>query len=692
MPTNRLIREKSPYLLQHAHNPVDWFPWSEEAFAKASREDKPIFLSIGYSTCHWCHVMEKESFEDTEIAQLLNEKFVCIKVDREERPDIDNVYMTACQLMTGSGGWPLTIIMTPDRKTFFAATYIPKQNKFGRIGLMTLLPKIDSVWKNQRDNVLKTSDQIFDAVQHTSKDSHVETLDKSILDTTYSILEENFDTKYGGFSEAPKFPSSHNLMFLLRYWKRSNTRKAVEMVEKTLHTMRQGGIYDHIGFGFHRYSTDEKWRVPHFEKMLYDQALLAIAYIEAYQVTKNREYENTAREIFTYVLQNMTSIQGGFYSAEDADSEGEEGKFYLWTYDEILSVLHDEAQLFMKVFTIEPEGNFIEASTGTKNGTNILYLEKSLAEYAKELNMAENDLGVRIETARKKLFDIRNRRVRPQKDDKILTSWNGLMIAALAKAGQVFDEPSYTEAAEKATQFIRKKMQEGNGRLLHRYRDGEAAITAYIDDYAFFIWGVIELYEATFNVDYLKIALVLNDYFIEHFWDKDNGGFYFTPDDGESVLVRQKQSFDGAIPSSNSIALLNLLRLAKITGNPNLAQLAERMISVFAYSMKRNPISHTQSLIALDFMIGPSYEVIIAGNSKSNDTLAMLKALNRCFVPNKIIVLKPTEDESSTINEISGFVKAYRMVNGKATAFVCSHNTCQRPTNDVDTMMNLFGE
>jgi uncharacterized protein YyaL (SSP411 family) len=692
MPTNRLVREKSPYLLQHAYNPVDWFPWGEEAFKKARTEDKPIFLSIGYSTCHWCHVMEKESFEDRVIAQLLNDAFVCIKVDREERPDIDNIYMSLCQLMTGSGGWPLTIIMTPGKKPFFAATYIPKENRFGRIGLMNLLPKIDLLWKTQRDGVLKTSNQIVDTLEQMSKDSSVETFDESILDTTYRMLEKNFDEKFGGFGHAPKFPSPHNLFFLLRVWKRTKNRKALDMVAKTLQNMRQGGIFDHIGFGFHRYSTDEEWLVPHFEKMLYDQALLAMAYVETYQATGNKIYEKPAREIFSYVLRDMVSKEGGFYSAVDADSEGEEGKFYLWTQDEIKKILGQDAHLFLKVFNVKKDGNFVEESTGHKNGKNILYRDTAYSVIAKKWGIFEQRLIETIERALHKLFQTREKRIRPHKDDKILTNWNGLMIAALAKAGQVFDELKYTEAAQKATHFILKNMRKSDGRLLHRYRNGEAAITANLEDYAFFIWGLTELYEATFNANYLKVALELTEDLINHFWDQNNGGFYFTPDDGEGLLVRQKQSFDGAIPSGNSVAMLNLLRVGKITVNPEFEKIAEQIKNAFAAKAEQFPLAYTQFMTALDFMIGPSYEIVITGNSKTKDTMAMLKALNGCFVPNKTVVFKPTDGESPKIDEIADYMKQYNTINNKATVYVCSNYKCKTPTNDINKMMKLLSE
>jgi len=619
---NRLINEKSPYLLQHADNPVDWYPWGEEAFEKAKKEDKPILVSIGYSTCHWCHVMEHESFEDPEVAKLMNDTFISIKVDREERPDIDNIYMAVCQMLSkGNCGWPLNVVMTPDNKPFFAATYIPKQSRFGRIGMMELIPRVNEMWNTKRDEVLKSANQITSALKQGLEYSNVqatEILDKSVLVNAYNQLASNFDSIHGGFGSRPKFPTPHNYLFLLRYWRRSGDEKALSMVEKSLQEMRLGGVYDNIGFGFHRYSTDAEWFLPHFEKMLYDQAMLAMAYIEAYQATGKKEYEQTAREIFTYVLRDMTDKTGGFYSAEDADSEGEEGKFYLWTDDEIKEILgKDKADLIINVFNVEDQGNFSEEATGRKTRDNILHLRKPLAEIASSLDVSEQELNKSIESARERLFRVREKRVHPYKDDKILTDWNGLMIAALAKGAKAFNDPKYSDAASRAVDFILNNLRDNNGRLLHRYREGEAGIMANIDDYAFLVWGLIELYEATFDVRYLQTALELNNESITHFWDDENGGFYFTPDDGEELLVRQKEINDGAIPSGNSVAMLNLLRLGRITADANLEQKASQIGNVFSKSVKRYPAGFTQFMVGLEFGLGPSYEVIIAGDSKA---------------------------------------------------------------------------
>ena len=690
---NRLISEKSPYLLQHAHNPVDWYPWSGEAFNNAAKEDKPIFLSIGYSTCHWCHVMEKESFEDLEVARLMDETFVSIKVDREERPDLDHVYMMVCQMLAGSGGWPLTIIMTPDKRPFFAGTYIPKSSRFGRTGMVELIPRIRQIWTTRRDEVLKSAKQIMGVLQEVEKVTSGKDLDGSVLDKGYQELAQHFDKEYGGFSDAPKFPTPHNLLFILRYWKRSGDKKALDMVEKTLQKMRMGGVYDQIGYGFHRYSTDRKWLVPHFEKMLYDQALLAIAYTEAFQASGKEFYKGTAKEIFTYVLRDMTAPEGGFYSAEDADSEGVEGKFYLWEEDEIRRVLEKEdADLFIHVFNIEKEGNFEEEATGKKEGDNIPHHRKSFFKIARDLKMSEEGIKARVRSAREKLFQVREKRVHPHKDDKILTDWNGLMIAALARGCKVFGDGDYAKAAKKATNFILKRMRRPDGRLFHRYRDGETKIVANLDDYAFLIWGLIELYEATFETPYLKTALQLNKDMMKHYWDERSGGLFFTPDDGETLIVRKKELYDGAIPSGNAVAMLNLLKLARLTGEHALDVKAAEIGRAFSDQVGQLPSGYTQFLVSTDFAIGPSYEVVIVGPSGARGTVEMLGALNTPFIPNHVAIYRPSDEKSPDIDKTAEFVKNYVTVKGQATAYVCLDNACKVPTTDIKEMLVLLEE
>lgn len=531
---NRLINEKSPYLLQHAYNPVDWYPWGEEAFEKARKENKPIFLSIGYSTCHWCHVMAHESFEDEEIARLMNEAFVSIKVDREERPDIDNIYMTVCQIILGRGGWPLTIIMTPGKKPFFAGTYIPKKSRFNQTGMTELIPRIKEIWDQQHEEVLDSAEKITSTIQNMIVESTGEGLGEEIIEEAYNDLLNSFDPEYGGFGRAPKFPTPHKISFLLRYWKRSGDPEALDMVEHTLDNMRSGGIYDHLGSGFHRYSTDNMWLLPHFEKMLYDQALTAIAYIEAYQVSGKDLYKETAEGILDYVLRDLTSPEGGFYCGEDADVEGEEGKYYLWTIEEVMSILGPEdSELIIKMFNLKRGGNFEEEIRGRKTGTNLFYMVHSPGSLAAELEIPVEEVESRVKSAREKLLKARYERKRPSLDDKVLTDWNGLMIAAFAKGFQVFGEEKYLKAAEKAADFLLETLYGPEKRLHHRYRDGVAGISGTSDDYAFLIHGLLELYEAGFELRYLKSAVSLNRELLEHFWDPENGGFYL---DRKSVV------------------------------------------------------------------------------------------------------------------------------------------------------------
>ncbi len=678
---NKLKSEKSPYLLQHAKNPVDWYPWGEEAFNKAKKEDKPIFLSIGYSTCHWCHVMNRESFSSSEVAESMNDTFVSIKVDREERPDIDKIYMTVCQMMTGSGGWPLTIIMTPDKKPFFAGTYFPKETRFGRIGLIDLIKRIKELWHNQRSELNNSADQITFRIQNIDQEAPGELFTEGTLKKAYRQLSIQYDSINGGFGSRPKFPTPHNLIFLLRYWKRTGDKNALEMVEKTLVEMRKGGIFDHIGLGFHRYSTDSIWLVPHFEKMLYDQALIAIAYIEAYQATKKEIFKNTAEEIFSYVLRDMTSPEGGFYSAEDADSEGEEGKFYVWSKAELEEVLKkNELDLVIKTFNIEESGNFLEEALQKKTGNNILHLKEIPSKQNREI----------IEKIRLDLFREREKRIHPHKDDKILTDWNGLFIAALAKAAVAFQEDNYLNVAKKAVNFILSRLRDSNNRLLHRYKDGVSEINGFLTDYTFFIWGLIELYEATFDILYLKTALKLHEIQFEDFWDNNIGGFYFTATNSEELLTKQKEIYDGAIPSGNSIAMLNLLRLSYITGNTELEQRADTLIRVFSEKIKSNPLAYTQFLVAIDFIIGPSYSLVIAGNTDNNDTNELINNIKNEYLPNKVFMLRNTEKETPDIDEFSNFVEFFYNLDDKATAYVCINKTCKPPTHDINQTIEFL--
>lgn len=676
---NRLINEKSPYLLQHAGNPVDWFPWGEEAFAKASREDKPIFLSIGYSTCHWCHVMEHESFEDQETADLMNQVFVSIKVDREERPDIDNIYMMVCQMMTGSGGWPLSVIMTPDRKPFYAGTYFPKETKYGRIGFKDLIKRIDETWSSKRKEIEKSSIEFTDHLHKTYSQNFSATIDENIFTQAFNNFVKRFDSTYGGFGSAPKFPSPHNLMFLLRYWKRTDSQKALNIVVKTLTGMRRGGIFDQIGFGFHRYSTDSKWLVPHFEKMLYDQALLTMVYTEAYQATGNSEFAEAVNEIATYILRDMTSHDGAFYSAEDADSEGVEGKFYVWTQDELIEILgKEDAEIICRFYNVSHEGNFYDEATHQFSGANIFHLADSSA------NDFRND--ERVTSIRNKLFYHREKRVHPYKDDKILTDWNGLMIAALAKAGRVFENPEYISAAERAVEFINKCLKTTDGKLIHRYRDGDSNITANLDDYAFMVWALLELYESTFKAQYITQAIQLTEFSIQHFWDGTNGGFFFSPDYGENLIVRTKEYYDGAVPSGNSIFALNLLRLSRITADSKYEDLAGKLFDSASQYMMQSPQAFTQLLCAFDFANGPSYEVIVAGDLSKKEAQSVITKLTRPFIPNKVIILADPTAPDYTLP--FGYLKSYSAIDSKPTIYVCKNFTCNLPATDIDEALH----
>ena len=712
--TNRLIHEKSPYLLQHAHNPVNWVPWGEEAFETARLADKPIFLSIGYATCHWCHVMEHESFENEEIAALLNEAFVCIKVDREERPDIDEIYMTVCQMMTRSGGWPLTIVMTPEKKPFFAATYIPPENRFGRTGMIDLIPQISNAWKTRRAELLNSANQISAALAESTSASGE--LDDGLLDEAYRQAEQSYDTLHGGFGGAPKFPTAHRLNFLMR----QNPVLSKRMVLTTLHELRQGGIWDQVGHGIHRYSTDREWLVPHFEKMLYDQALLALACIEAVEAYGDESARRTAEEIFEYVLRDMTSPGGGFYSAEDADSEGVEGKFYVWSLEELRTVLNkQELALAVELFNVEPDGNFRDEATRAKTGENILHRknpprpsatppEEGNSEIPSAGGAPERRGGFEPEVkpewwseldsefkipsiggvperrggldyVREKLFAAREKRIHPLKDTKVLADWNGLMIAALAKAARVFDEPKYEKAAQRAADFVFVEMGDDD-RLWHRWREGHTAVPGQLDDYAFMISGLLELYETTFDFQWLEKAIALNAVVLEKFQDLKNGGFYLTADDAEKLLIRPKSLHDGALPSGNSVQMMNLLRLARLTGRSEYETLAEKTLGAFAETINRSPSGFSQALQALQFAEGQGVEIVIVGERGNADTDEMIRVVRSVYLPNKVVLLKEPDD--SKVIKLAPYTKGQKMIDGKATVYICRNFGCEAPLTD----------
>jgi len=671
---NQLAQELSPYLLQHADNPVHWLPWGEEAFLQAQREDKPVFLSIGYATCHWCHVMAHESFEDPEVAALMNDAFVCIKVDREERPDVDGVYMTVCQMMTGQGGWPLTVVMTPDKKPFFAGTYLPKKSRSGRIGMLDFIPQVKNLWHKNRSRILETAGYIADKlrIKHNQKHNNAG-LDVADLQRTADLFIQRYDPEHGGFGDRPKFPSPHNLLFLLRSWQYTKDDQLLQMVLHTLKKMRLGGLYDHVGFGFHRYATDARWFLPHFEKMLYDQAMLAWAYLEAYMATKDDFFANTAKEVLHYVLRDMQSEEGGFYSAEDADSEGEEGRFYVWEFNELKELATSDAEKnLVQRFGAVHSGNFLDEATGKPMHTNVLHLTEILSA-------EENQTW---QMFREKLFRYRERRIHPLKDDKVLTDWNGLVVAVLAMAGRFLHEEQYIHAAEKALTFILDKMVLADGRLLHRWRNGQAGIQGNLDDYAFLILGLTELYQATFNPDYLGKALKLQEIQDQWFWDDQTGGYFFSPTDGEPLLFREKQAFDGAIPSGNAVSGYNLLRLSRLTGDIQHEQRANDLLTTFSDDVKRYPAGFSFLMMAFHWQQKGGYEVILVSESHNEVVQEMISTLNVVYQPQLVVLLK-TETTKLKLAEYAPFTEYYAISTGQVQAFVCQEHVCDQPVNSA---------
>lgn len=648
--------------------------------------------------------MERESFEDMEVAELLNRYFVAIKVDREERPDIDHLYMEFCQALTGSGGWPLTILMTPEKQPFYTGTYFPKHSLYGRPGLMDILHQVGELWEKDESKLRKSAEEIVKAVttqkKHSSEEIEVQNLDTlqgflkaqkdenastnfiswagELIEQAYQALAQNFDSHYGGFGKAPKFPSPHNLTFLLRYAQDHPDSQGEAMIRKTLDAMSQGGVYDHIGFGFARYSTDQKWLVPHFEKMLYDNALLAIAYTEAYQSLKDPQYAQKAQEILSYVLRDMTSPEGGFYSAEDADSEGVEGKFYVWTPDEVNEVLGKErSSLYCEAFNIASKGNFEGKSIPNR-------LSGNLGDLAQKHNLSHEELTSRLEEDRLKLWEAREKRIHPHKDDKILTSWNGLMIAALAKGGQVLSGEKYIQAAERAAQFILQNLY-SNKRLLARFRDGDAAYLGYLDDYAFFIWGLLELYTANGNSEYLKTAQSLQEQLESLFYDEETGGYYLTGSDGEELLLRPKEIYDGALPSGNSITALNLLRLARLTGDEEWERRAEKQLLSFRPTLSNYPAGYSAFLQALQYALHPSQELLLAGSLSHSVTLSLQKTYFTEFLPYSSLLY-----QDGTLGKLLPWVQDYPFDPDKASAYLCSNFTCQKPVETPEELKALL--
>ncbi len=679
---NALITEKSPYLLQHAYNPVKWYPWGSEALKRAKDENKPIFLSIGYATCHWCHVMARESFENPETAEILNENFVCIKVDREERPDLDDIYMKAVQMLAGTGGWPLSVFLTPDLKPFYGGTYFPPQPLHGLPAFNDLLRTIADSWRDKREQILQNSERVLQLVrqmyQHQPRTGAAE-LSTDLRDNAYEQLVLQFDANYGGFGaetttgsvKKPKFPLPSYLSFLLRYYYRTQEQSALKMVTKTLYGMAQGGIFDHLGGGFHRYSTDNRWLVPHFEKMLYDNALLAHVYTEAYQVTGDQFFAQVARRTLAWVLREMKHPKGGFYSAVDADSEGVEGAFYVWDPVQIKSVLGEEqGEALCSYYGVTPHGNF-------ERNKSVLHRAEISEEFDDNL----------IRTSTQKLLEARDNRVRPVTDDKILTGWNGLMISAFAVGYQVFRDKLYLEAATSAAHFILDNLTE-DGQLLRRYRDGEAAIAGTLEDYAFLIAALIDLYEASFDSQWLREAFKLNVSMVERFWDKTDGGFFSNLSAESELAVFIKEAYDGPMPSGNSIAAQNLLRLAALTDDAKLKKRAEAVFRTFREPLEQSPLGHTQMLCAVNFYLSSPAQIVLASQERE-EVQVFAAELSRHFMPNKVVAFSQpgvTEELAALAPFITGKVP----IQGKPTVYICENYTCKAPITDLDELRRVL--
>jgi len=685
--TNRLIDETSPYLLQHAHNPVDWYPWGEEALNLAKELDKPILLSIGYSACHWCHVMERESFENEEIAAIMNKHYINIKVDREERPDLDEIYMSAVQIMTGSGGWPMTVFLTPDRKPFYGGTYFPPDDRYGRPGFPKLLVAVKDAYQNKRADIDEQAEKLVSHINQISNPESVDDLllDDKIIEQAFYHYQNRFDSQHGGFGQAPKFPPGMGLILLLRYWKRSGNSRSLHIVEFTLEKMARGGMYDQLGGGFHRYSTDEIWLVPHFEKMLYDNSLLTVAYLEAFQATSKPFYREVVEETLDYVLREMYNQQnGGFYSTQDADSEGVEGKFFVWTPGEVEQILGQaDAKIFCDFYDVTDHGNF--------EHQNILWVKTPADLYAKKIKIDQANLVNILNRCKKKLFEIRDKRIKPGLDDKILTSWNGLMIRSMGLAYQILGDLRYLEAAEKSAKFILTELVQKNGHLLRTHRAGKSHLNACLEDYSYFIAGLIELYQASFDPYWLREADRLNQIMISQFWDPQNGGFFFTGKDYPELIVRSKSAYDGATPSGASMAIHVLLRLAILLNQPDLIEKAKTTFSLYDHAMKTAPSGSAQMLCGVDFLIDTPKEIAIVGNPLSEQTQEILKNIHRRFVPNKVVaLLNPNTEDRQKIEELIPLLASKTSIDGKTTIYVCQNYACQLPTTDVGDLDKLL--
>ncbi|MFN0205022.1 MAG: thioredoxin domain-containing protein [Planctomycetota bacterium] len=720
-PANHLAREKSPYLLQHVYNPVDWYPWGNEAFEKAKKEDKPIFLSIGYSTCHWCHVMERESFENDKIAEYLKQHFVSIKVDREERPDVDRFYMAYVQAVTGSGGWPMTVFLTPELKPFYGGTYFPPFSKYGRPGFMDLLTGVATAWKDKRATLTESAAKAVESMQAQVKIEKTESikLDASPLDKGYEWFARSYDEKLGGFGGAPKFPRPSTLLFLLRYHYRnqgnakSSAGAALEIATNTLRQMARGGMHDQLGGGFHRYSVDARWHVPHFEKMLYDQGQLAVAYAEGYKITKDEYFAETLRGICDYVLRDLTSPQGAFFSAEDADSVApgsevsintghpetvpissppakREGAFYVFTNKEITTLLGGAAPAFSLRYGVEESGN-ADDPHGELTGTNVFFLEREIGEVARRLGIPREEAEKNIEFGKKKLLDERNKRPRPHLDDKILASWNGYMISGLAHAAAALHEPKYTKAAERAAAFMEANMyNKKTGELWRRHRDGDTALRGQCDDYANLISGLLDLYQVTFNTHYIEFASTLQRKQDELFYDSSQGAWYSSPAGDASILLRMIEDYDGAEPSPSAVSIRNCLRLAELTGSEEFKNRAETVLNTFAGRMLQIPAAIPQMLASLELYLSPPQHVVLAGDHQQSNLDEMIREFHSRFLPNATLIVLDTEAAQSYFSKTLPFTTNMKTPPGKATAYVCVNRACKLPvTNVADLIKSL---
>ena len=682
---NRLARETSPYLQQHAYNPVDWYPWGSEAIETAAKLDRPIFVSIGYSACHWCHVMEHESFEDPGIAALMNDHFINVKVDREERPDLDQIYMSAVTALTGRGGWPMSVFLTPKLEPFYGGTYWPPDSRMGMPGFREVLRQIHAAWINRRDDVESGARELTDAIVEMSRtNSPPQPLDVSLLEVGQATRLRAADRAHGGFGGAPKFPHPMDLRLLLRTAKRFGTAEALEVTQLTFDKMAAGGIYDHLGGGFHRYSTDARWLVPHFEKMLYDNALLTTAYVEAFQVTHEPRYAEVVRETLDYVLREMTDAAGGFYSTQDADSEGEEGKFFVWSEDEVVAILGPEkARIFSYCYDVTPQGNW--------EGHNILNRVKTHAHAAKMLGLSESDLAATLADCRRQLFAVREKRVHPGRDDKILAGWNGLMISAMAQAGSVLGEARFTAAAVRAADFVLSQMRGPDGQLLHTFKDGAARLNAYLDDYAPLIESLLDVYQATFEAKYVDAALNLAEDMIGRFGDREGGGFFYTPHDHEPLISRNKDLHDNATPSGNGTAAGALLRLGELCGRADMEDWAHRTLTLLSGEMARVSMAAGQSLLALDAFLGPAYELVVAEGTSRDESDEIVRSIHEQFMPAKILARRPVGlRDSELATSVRPLLEGKAAIGGQATLYVCQRGVCQVPVSGLPAIQAVL--